>query len=59
MKMDLKGGREGMEWMRRVGQMVCCCEHGNKQPVSHNAGDFLSSSGSVSFSRRTLFHGVS
>jgi hypothetical protein len=40
--------------------MVGCCEHGNECPGSIKwAGSFLSSSGTVSFSRRTLLHGVS
>jgi hypothetical protein len=36
-----------------------CCEHSNEQSGSIEGGDFLTSSESVSFSRRTFHHGAS
>jgi len=39
------------------GQVAGTCECGNEHSIK--CGNFLRSSGAVSFSRRTLFHGVS
>jgi hypothetical protein len=39
--------------------MAGTCEHGNELTGSINAGNFLTSSKPVNFSRRTLLHGVS
>ena len=39
--------------------MADCCEGGNENSGSVNAGNFLTSGEPVSFSRRTLLHGVS
>ena len=39
--------------------MAGTCEYGDELSGSINAGNFLTSCKSVSFSRRTLLHGVS
>ena len=39
--------------------MACACECGDEPSGSINAGNFLTSCRPVSFSRRTLRHGVS
>jgi hypothetical protein len=52
---SLKQGKETPVLSIRVGS----CEHGNEQSGSIQAGKFLTSYMTVSFSRRTLLHGVS
>jgi hypothetical protein len=48
----------GFIWLR-IGTVGGKCEHGNEPSVFIIAGNFLTSSMTVSFSRRTLLHGVS
>ena len=51
----------GLDWAGLgQGQVADACECGNEPSGSvKNAGNFLTSCKSVSFSRRTLHHGVS
>jgi hypothetical protein len=37
---------------------VGCCQHGNEISGSIKAGNFLTSRETISFSRRTILHGV-
>ena len=61
-KMDLQEvGRvvgTGWSWLR-IGMMAGTCEYGDESSGSKNAWNFLTSCRTVSFSRRTLLHGVS
>ena len=54
-------GCEYMDWigLAQDRQMADACESGNEPLGSRNAGNFLTSCKPVSFSRRTLHHGVS
>ena len=50
----------GLDWAGPVqGQVADACECGNTFGFHKNAGNFLTSCKPVSFSRRTLHHGVS
>ena len=52
----------GLDWAGPgQGQVADACECGNDEPSGSRkkAGNFLTSCKSVSFSRRTLHHGVS
>ena len=50
----------GLHWAGPgYGQVADACECGNELSDSVNAGNFLTSCKPVSFSRRTLHHGVS
>ena len=61
--MDLKESRwEGMEWIYLTLHRDNCCNILNmiiNLRISCNVGNFLTSLGTVSFSTRTLHHGVS
>jgi hypothetical protein len=61
-KMDLRevgwGGHGLDQSGSGYGQVASSCECGYEPSGSINAGNFLSSSGRVSFSGRTLLHGV-
>jgi hypothetical protein len=58
--MGLKGiGWEGVDRMHVVQDTDHCCEHGNESSGSIKAGNLLNSWVTVSFSIRTLVHGVS
>jgi len=53
---------EGVDWIHLTqdkGLMVDCCEHGSEPLVSINLENLLTSRATISFSRRSLFHGVS
>ena len=52
------GVRTGMSWLG-IGTGGGMCECGNETSGSIKWGNFLTSSETVSFSRRTLLHGVS
>jgi hypothetical protein len=62
-KMDLQEvGWGGMDWIDMAqdrDKVVSCCECGNEPSGSIKCGEFLDYLRPVSFSRRTLLHGVS
>jgi hypothetical protein len=57
--MDLQEvGCGSMDWID-MAQVVGTCEYSNEPSGSINVGNFLTRCKPVSFSRRTLLHGVS